>query len=265
LNLNGLDFHVEVDGEGPPLLLLHGFTGSTRAWDDIRPRLAPEVQVISIDLIVHGQSASPPDPSRYTLEWAAQDLASLLDALRLDRVNLLGYSMGGRVALHFGVHAPERIDHLILESATPGLEDAGERAKRQASDDALANRIEANGMAAFVAEWEQQPLLALASHVSEAVRARQHELRLHNSAVGLANSLRGMGTGRQTPLWSRLGELDLPVHLLVGSSDRRYCAIAERMHTLLPSSDIHVFDAAGHTAHLDQAEAFVHKVKKLTR
>jgi 2-succinyl-6-hydroxy-2,4-cyclohexadiene-1-carboxylate synthase len=173
--------------------------------------------------------------------------------------------MGGRVALHFAVHAPERINHLILESASPGLEDADERARRRNSDDALADRIEANGIDAFVAEWEQQPLLALAPHVSEGVRARQHELRLHNSTLGLTNSLRGMGTGRQTPLWSRLGDLDLPVHLLVGANDRRYCAIAERMHTFLPTSDVNVFDAAGHTAHLDQPDAFVHKVKKLTR
>jgi 2-succinyl-6-hydroxy-2,4-cyclohexadiene-1-carboxylate synthase len=265
LKLNGLDFHVEIDGDGPPLLLLHGFTGSSRAWDTIRPQLAAGAQVISIDLIGHAQSASPPEASRYTLESCAQDLLALLDELQLDKIDLLGYSMGGRAALHFAVHAPQRINHLVLESASPGLADAAERARRTQADDALANRILANGVPAFVEEWEQQPLLTLAPHVATEVRLRQHELRLDNNPVGLANSLRGMGTGRQVPLWSRLGELDLPVHLLVGANDQRYRAIAERMHALLPSSDVNIFHAAGHTAHVDQPEAFVHKVKKLTR
>jgi 2-succinyl-6-hydroxy-2,4-cyclohexadiene-1-carboxylate synthase len=265
LKLNGLDFHIEVEGEGPPLLLLHGFTGSVRAWDDIRPQLARDARVIAIDLIGHGHSASPPDCARYTLEWCARDLAALLDGLQLDGVDLLGYSMGGRAALHFAVHMPERINHLFLESASPGIEDANERARRAQSDDALAERILARGLDEFVAEWEQQPLLALASHVSAKVRDRQHALRLQNTPVGLANSLRGMGTGHQTPLWSNLADLHVPVHLIVGAYDRRYVATAERMLELLPSSDLIVLADAGHTAHLDQPVAFVHKVKKLTQ
>jgi 2-succinyl-6-hydroxy-2,4-cyclohexadiene-1-carboxylate synthase len=265
LKLNGLDFHVEVDGDGPPLLLLHGFTGSVRAWDAIRSQLASDAQVIALDLIGHGQSASPPDPARYTLEWCARDLVGLLDALHVERVDLLGYSMGGRAALHFAVHAPERIKHLVLESASPGLEDSVERARRAQADDALAETILSNGVPAFVEQWEQQPLLMLAPHVADDVRMRQHALRLQNNPLGLANSLRGMGTGRQMPLWSRLNDLKLPVHLIVGANDRRYCAIGERMHGMLPGSDLTVIDAAGHTAHLDQPARFVHKVKKLTR
>jgi 2-succinyl-6-hydroxy-2,4-cyclohexadiene-1-carboxylate synthase len=265
LKLNGLDFHIELDGDGPPLLLLHGFTGSVRAWDAIRSQLAMDARVIAVDLIGHGQSASPPDPARYTLEWCARDLVGLLDALHVDRVDLLGYSMGGRVALHFAVHAPERINHLVLESASPGLEDSVDRARRAQADDALADRILANGLSAFVEEWEQQPLLTLAPHVAKELRMRQHHLRLENNPLGLANSLRGMGTGRQVPLWSRLNELNVPVHLIVGANDARYRAIGERMHGMLPHSDLTVVDAAGHTAHLDQPERFVHKVKKLTR
>lgn len=268
MRLNDLDFHVEVDGSasGPPLLLLHGFTGSTRAWDEIRPALTAGFRVVSIDLIGHGQSACPPDPTRYTLEWAARDLAALLDALEVDRAYLCGYSMGGRVALHFATAASDRVCGLLLESASPGIEAAPEREKRAQADNALAERLERDGLEKFVAAWEAQPLLALAPHVTNSVRQRQHELRLHNNALGLANSLRGMGAGRQQPLWDRVATLArMPVHLVVGALDRRYCAIGERMHALLTGSTLEIVSQAGHTVHLDQPARFVGLVQKLTR
>jgi 2-succinyl-6-hydroxy-2,4-cyclohexadiene-1-carboxylate synthase len=256
VELNGLEFHVEIDGAGPPLLLLHGFTGSTGAWDDLRAQLSPGTRVIALDLIGHGESAAPPDPSRYTLEWCARDLLALLDWLHLEQVNVLGYSMGGRVALHFAVMAPQRVNTLILESASPGIEDPTERIRRVENDDALAQHIVDRGIDAFVEEWEQVPLLALQPHVPAKVRDRQHALRLRNDPLGLANSLRGMGAGQQQPLWSRLGGLDVPVQLIVGECDTRYVAAARRMATMLPFVELAVVPAAGHTVHLDQPEPF---------
>jgi 2-succinyl-6-hydroxy-2,4-cyclohexadiene-1-carboxylate synthase len=262
LELNGLEFHVEIEGAGPPLLLLHGFTGSVRSWDGIAPSLTASAQLIAIDLIGHGQSATPPDPARYTLEWCARDLASLLDTLHLTRVDVLGYSMGGRAALHFAVTAPERVNRLILESASPGIEDGAERAHRRASDAALAQRILNSGIVAFVAEWEQQPLLTLQPDVPQAVRARHHLQRLHNDPTGLANSLRGMGTGQQQALWARLAKLAVPVQLIVGERDARYEAVAQRMAALLPRGMIAVVQEAGHTVHVDQPRQFTRVVQQ---
>jgi 2-succinyl-6-hydroxy-2,4-cyclohexadiene-1-carboxylate synthase len=255
-----VDLHVEVEGEGPPVLLLHGFTGSIRAWDELCPDLARQARLIRVDLIGHGQSPSPPDPGLYSLDHAVDDLCGLLDRLGLGQVDLLGYSMGGRVALHMAVYAPQRLRRVILESASPGIEDDAERARRVDSDNALADRILRDGLAAFVDEWEQQPLLRPAAHVSEAVRARQHALRLENTPLGLANSLRGMGAGRQQPLWSELARLDRPVQLIVGDNDTRYCAIARRMQTELPRAVLAVVAEAGHTVHVDQPPAFVKAV-----
>src|SRR5579862_3588393 len=130
MQLNGLEFHVEVDGRGPPLLLLHGFTGSVRSWDAVRPALTGQATVISVDLIGHGRSAAPPEADRYSLDWSVRDLRALLDRLELDAVDLLGYSMGGRVALHLAVHAPDRVRWLCLESASAGIEDPAERTRR---------------------------------------------------------------------------------------------------------------------------------------
>jgi 2-succinyl-6-hydroxy-2,4-cyclohexadiene-1-carboxylate synthase len=260
--LNGLEFYVEIDGDGPPLLLLHGFSGSVRAWDAIRRDLAQHLRLVAIDLIGHGQSASPSDARRYTLEWCTRDLPCLLDHLGLERVNVLGYSMGGRAALHFAVHAPNRIESLVLESASPGLADAAERERRIQSDEALAQRILSGGIEAFVAEWEAQPLLALQPHVGDDVRQQQHERRLRNDPVGLANSLRGMGAGAQQPLWSNLASLEMPVRLIVGERDRRYVEMAQRMMPHLPRAQLSVVAAAGHTVHLDQPRAFSELVRQ---
>jgi 2-succinyl-6-hydroxy-2,4-cyclohexadiene-1-carboxylate synthase len=256
MRVNGVDLHVEVDGQGPPLLLLHGFTGSARAWDELTRSLRDQHTVIRVDALGHGLSAHPSDPARYRLEAASADLEAVLDALGHTRVDLLGYSMGGRQALHLAVHSPQRINRLILESATPGVESTTERAARIAADEALAERIERQGVPVFVDHWEQLPLLQLAAHVPASVRQRQHQLRLRNDPLGLANSLRGAGTGRQEPLWSALPELRLPVTLVAGQLDERYCTTAERMRNLLPRAHCHLVPHAGHTVHLDQPALF---------
>jgi 2-succinyl-6-hydroxy-2,4-cyclohexadiene-1-carboxylate synthase len=261
MRVNGLDFHVEVDGSGPPLLLLHGVTGSVRSWDELRPALAEFATVVSIDLIGHGRSAAPQDPQRYSLEASTHDLWALIEDLKLDAVDVLGYSMGGRVALHFAVHRSERVRTLILESASPGIEDRPERHKRIASDASLAERILHHGIPEFVAEWERLPLLVPARHVPDVVRARQTALRLQNQPLGLANSLLGMGAGQQTPLWSRLQGLKKPVLIVVGEQDTRYRHIAERMAPLLPAGKVAVVPDAGHTVHVDQPPAFVRQIR----
>jgi 2-succinyl-6-hydroxy-2,4-cyclohexadiene-1-carboxylate synthase len=241
--------HVEVDGSGQPLLLLHGFTGSVRTWDHVRPTLAEHARLVIVDLPGHGQS-----PEHATFDSCVDDLLAVLDKLQIERADVLGYSMGGRVALHVAMRAPDRVGTLLLESASPGIEDPLARAQRVQADEALATRIETLGVEAFVAEWESQPLLALSDPDAA---AELHAQRLRNTPSGLANSLRGMGAGRQEPLWDRLPALGMPTRLLVGERDRRYVAIAERMHSLLPRAELTVCPRAGHTVHVDQPDAFV--------
>ena len=114
----------------------------------------------------------------------------------------------------------------MLVSASPGLADAEERAARRAADEALADRIEAIGVEAFAREWAAQPLFA---GQPDAVAALAHEDRLRRSAAEHAAQLRGLGTGVMPPLWDRLGELAMPVTLVVGERDAKFRAIAERM------------------------------------
>lgn len=257
--VNELSFNVETHGQpgSQALLLLHGFSGSLRSWDHLVPWLAVRAYVIRLDLIGHGRSAAPAEASRYTFEWACRDLEALLDLLGVAHTDVLGYSMGGRLALYFALERPERVRRLLLESASPGIEDAEERARRKRSDAALARRIEDDGVGAFVAYWETQPLLQLSAEVDAALRRRLHEGRLNNRPVGLANSLRGMGAAEQPPLWSRLAHLKPRLALMVGERDERYCAIGRRMHAAVASSTLEICRGAGHTVHLDRPTAFL--------
>ncbi|MSQ23625.1 MAG: 2-succinyl-6-hydroxy-2,4-cyclohexadiene-1-carboxylate synthase [Chloroflexi bacterium] len=262
IQVNGLDFSVELTGAGAPVLLLHGFTGSTAAWGPIRSWLAEHRQVIGVDLIGHGRSACPADPDRYTMEHAVADLSAVLDRLNLDQVDVMGYSMGARLALFFAVEAPQRVHSLVLESGSPGLREAAERMARVAADEQLGDSIERDGLAAFVDYWEAIPLFASQLSLPLELRQQHRQQRLEGSEVGLANSLRGMGTGRQQSLWDELEKLASPVLILAGEIDDKYCTIAREMDALIPCSQLSVIPMAGHTIHLEQPELFRHSVEE---
>ena len=160
--------------------------------------------------------------------------------------------MGGRLALALALRRPERVRRLVLVSASPGLADEEERAARRAADEALADRIEAIGAAAFAREWAAQPLFA---GQPDAVTALAHEDRLRRSAAEHAAQLRGLGTGVMPSLWDRLEELAMPVTLVVGERDAKFRATAERMHERLPDATVVIVPGAGHAAALENPGA----------
>jgi len=258
--LDDITLYAERSGAGPPLLLLHGFTGSAAEWAALIPQLAAQRELIAVDLIGHGRSSAPADPARYSMERCVADLLALLDALGLAQIDLLGYSLGGRVALQLAAVAPARIARLILESASPGVADPAERAARVASDNALAARIEAEGLAWFVEHWASMPLFASQAALPAEQRAALRERRLRGCAQSYANSLRGMGAGRQAPLWERLPTLHIPTLLISGELDVKYVELGQRMAALLPNARHQSIRSAGHAAHLERPEAFAELV-----
>lgn len=258
LTLNGV--HYSASQTGPPaapaLLLLHGFTGSGTNWAEHLPVFSQQFAVITVDILGHGRSASPLDPNRYTMPHVAADLIALLDECQVAQTALLGYSLGGRLALYLACHAPERFSQLILESSSPGLATSAEQTARRQSDEALADWIERHGIDAFVERWEALPLWASQQQLPEDVRQRLRQQRRQNSPVGLANSLRGMGTGVQPSLWPCLPSLQLPTLLLAGELDSKFVAINEKMVKLLPNGRLHIIPQAGHTTHLERPLLF---------
>ena len=249
-------YHYETYGDGPPLLLLHGFTGSAVSWQGVIERLSPHFSITAVDLPGHGQTVAPDDPSRYRMEHVARDLAALIRQKLSPPVNVLGYSMGGRLALFLALEYPQLIRSLILESASPGLADEVEREARRSSDDTLADRIEAQGIEAFVDYWEAIPLFEPQRGLPDEIRLSLREQRLQNSPRGLANSLRGMGTGVQPSLWGRLGELAIPVMVMAGERDTKFAEMARQMGVLIQGADLRLISEAGHTIHVEKPGMF---------
>jgi 2-succinyl-6-hydroxy-2,4-cyclohexadiene-1-carboxylate synthase len=249
---DGLRLHVAIAGAGPPLVLLHGFTGSTEAWAPVWTQLGASCTTIAVDLAGHGRSGVPEDPARYALPRFAEDLRHVLDTLGLERVALLGYSMGGRAALHFALRSPESVAALLLESTSPGIADAQERRDRAASDATLAAEIERDGIDAFVARWEALPLWASQGTLSADARERLRAQRRGNRPRGLANSLRGAGAAAESSLESRLAALRTPVLLVAGALDAKYVAIGHELERLLPNAQLAIVPDAGHAVHLER-------------
>ncbi len=255
-DVEGLGLHAEVSGTGPPLVLMHGFTGSADTWSGLTAALAPDYTVIAPDLVGHGRSDAPADVERYHMPRAAADLVALVRQLGHERAAWLGYSLGGRTALQVVADHPAAVDALILEGASPGIADADERAARVRSDEAMAERIERDGVEAFVDTWEQVPLFASQLALPAETRAAIRATRTANTATGLANSLRGMGAGAQDPVLDRLATIDVPTLLIAGELDAKYVEIARDMARTMPDATMHAIEGAGHAAHLERPEAF---------
>ncbi len=237
------------------LVLIHGFTQNAGCWPDIAGPLATAEatrEVVAVDAPGHGQRAA--------VAAGLWETAALL-AAEGGPADYLGYSMGGRIALHLALAFPRVVRKLVLVSATPGIEDERERAERRAADEALAAELERTGdVAGFLDRWLAGPLFAGLPRDRAGLDAR-----LTNTAAGLASSLRLCGTGCQDNLWPRLRELAMPVLVIAGGMDSKYAAIAERMAAALPDARLVVIPGAGHAAHLEQPASFVAVVDEFLR
>lgn len=249
-------------GEGLPLVLLHGFTGSAATWEAYAEDLRG-FRVLAVDLPGHGGTASPSGSPAF--EEIADAVVAVLDDEGVQRCAWLGYSMGGRVALQALVRHPDRIDRIVIESASPGLRDAQEREARAAADDALAARIERDGLEAFVERWATQPLFASQRRVAPADLERERAARLRNTAGGLAAGLRALSVGRQPSLWDDLAAVRVPLLVLVGEDDPKYLALGESLGAIVPGARLRVVAEAGHTVHLEQPAAFWSAVRSFLR
>lgn len=219
------------------VVLLHGFAGTRHGWDRVVDRLDRELyEPLALDLRGHGVAR---DRRPIDIPAVVRDV---LDAAP-ERFALCGYSLGGRIALHVALAAPQRVGRLILVATTAGIEDAGGRSARADADEELASALERGSIEAFADRWLAQPLFADDPPVTQAV-ARADIAR--NEPAALAEALRGLGTGAMQPLWERLGELSMPTTVLAGARDEKFCAIARRLADAIPAATLHVVPGVGH-------------------
>jgi 2-succinyl-6-hydroxy-2,4-cyclohexadiene-1-carboxylate synthase len=255
--IDGIRYHIEVDGDGlRPLVLLHGFTGDYTTWIPFIDSFGKYSKIIIPEIIGHGKTESPELLSRYQIEAAASDLRRILDQMDIQQADLLGYSMGGRLALTFALLFPERVRKLILESASPGLAAESERELRRMKDAELAHFIKEQGIGSFVDYWEEIPLFSTMKLLPFTVQEKIRAQRLNNNPEGLANSLVGMGTGSQPSWWDQLEKLACEVLLLTGEKDKKFCDIADKMKNKLKNCTWMVIEECGHAIHVEEPEKF---------
>lgn len=234
-------------GDGPRLALLHGFTQTASSWNPVIRDLSNEYLCVAVDMPGHGNS---PDATR-SLPQCAHDIAHTVGA-----ATYIGYSFGARVALNIALAYPHLCERLVLISGTAGIEDDAERDERRRDDELLGEYILETGMNRFINEWLSQPMFAGLPPEFSYVEERKQNL-----PEDMADSLRYAGTGTQEPLWSELHHLSMPVLIVAGRNDPKFTALAQRLHSLIPSSTLELFDHVGHTVQLEDVREFTNRLR----
>ena len=243
-----------VEGEGPPITVLHGFTQAGRSWREVISKMPAGWKWIVPDLRGHGETQTR-QGSPCSMDACMEDLLALWDDLGVERTHLAGYSMGGRLALHVAARRPDRVLSLLTIGAHAGLEEDAREGRRR-GDEGLAERIEKEGIEAFVDYWGALPLFAGLQRRGPSYVAQVRAERLQNHVAGLACSLRGMGAGTMEPVWNDLGQVTFPCTFVAGQQDHGYVASARRLAATVPNGKFEIVPRAGHAVHQERPDAF---------
>jgi len=267
INISGIKINIEFlreenKSEYPLLVFLHGFTGSSNDWNTIIPSIKSEFSSAAIDLTGHGKSDSPANINYYTIESLVKQVYDVINHISKNKIIMVGYSMGGRAALSFAVKYPEMIEALILESSTAGIKDETLKDERVKKDEELANYIETHSIEEFVDHWMNLELFNTQRRFSNKKREQIRELKLRNSKTGLANTLRGLSTGKMTPLFDELKNIKARTLLITGELDTKFTEINSEMVKLFPNAEHKIIKNAGHNTHLEEPEGFVETINE---
>lgn len=253
-----LSHQLTGNSDGPLVLFLHGFLGDRTEWDSMLPAFEESYRCVAIDLPGHGESRIPETESCGFVETATA-LIELVDDLDAATFSVVGYSMGGRIALYLSTIYAMRIDALVLESASPGLRSAEERAARRGRDEAIAQRLETENLHAFLADWYAQPLFTSIRQNPQALEALIHH-RARQDGAQLAASLRALGTGSQPSLWTEWENNHIPTLLLTGELDEKYAGLAREMWEWCDAAKVGIVPDCGHNVHFENASVYTERV-----
>ncbi len=259
LMVNNVTYNFDQNIENPSqsvFVFLHGFLGSRHDFDKLISAF-PE-QYLSLDLLGFGGNRfQNVPPKRFDQSAQIDDLESIFAELNLTKINLVGYSMGGRLAIAYALKYPKRINKLYLESTTAGIADKAGRAQRIQHDEQLAQKVNDDGMKKFVTDWEKLPLFTTQRAVSDSDFEFMHNQRLTQNPTNVANSLKYMGTGKQTNHWDEISSLsNLSVEIIVGSLDKKFIQIGKKMNQQINGSNLTIVENVGHNIHFEQPTTF---------
>ncbi|BAZ11002.1 alpha/beta hydrolase fold protein [Calothrix sp. NIES-4071] len=258
------NYCIQGDLSKPTILFLHGFMGNCEEFEDVVSLLSSsnKFSFLTLDLPGHGKTQVLGGDNYYTMEFIAEGIINLLNELKIYKCFIVGYSMGGRLALYLALNFPERFLKVVLESASPGLSTQSQRLERVKSDKQIArklNRINTNEeFAAFLSAWYNQSIFGNIKNHS-----KYNDLiatRMENNPFELAKSLCWMGTGTQPSLWEKLQSNILPMLLLVGEYDKKFIDLNTKMAKMCKSCQLDIILGAGHNIHFEQPEVFWQRI-----
>ena len=238
--LNGIEIDYHASGQGPAVLLSHGYSATRRMWDGQHRALEDRYRVISWSMRGHGHTESPADPKRYSADLTVADMTALLRQLGVERAVIGGLSLGGYASLDFHLAHPEMVRALVICDSGPGYRNAEARAAWNERARERAAELEARGL--------------------DALSGRSREMREamgeHRSAQGLAHAARGMLAQEGSRVIDGLAAIRVPTLIIVGDQDQPFIAPCEYMAKKIPGARLEVIAGAGHSSNLDQPEAF---------
>jgi 2-succinyl-6-hydroxy-2,4-cyclohexadiene-1-carboxylate synthase len=257
------NYHLIKNSHQPLILFLHGFMGNLHEFDAAIKLLSDRFSYLTIDLPGHGRTQVLDGDEYYTMANTAHALINLLDELNIHQCFLIGYSMGGRLALYMTLHFPERFPQVVLESASPGLATELQRQERIQRDAQIGRKLirstHQSHFATFLSNWYKQPIFAAIQNHPE--YDRMIASRLQNHPLELDKSLRFMGTGSQPSLWEKLPTINQPLLLLAGEYDEKFIDINTQMVKECQSAQLKIIPNAGHNIHLENTQEFVKNIK----
>lgn len=261
MTLGNYQFHYSFNGfsEKPLILFLHGFMGNSQEFNEAIELISNQFYCLTVDLPGHGKTQVLGGDEYYNMANTASALIQLLDDLSISQCFLVGYSMGGRLALYLTLYFPQRFSKVVLESASPGLPTRVEQLERIKRDEQIARKLVRSDFKTFLLNWYEQPIFGFIKH-----HPRFHDLietRLQNNPSELAKSLHFMGTGSQPSLWEKLKENKIPLLLFVGEYDKKFIDINTRISKLCKFSQLKLTNNCGHNIHFENTLAFVKNIR----
>jgi pimeloyl-ACP methyl ester carboxylesterase len=242
IDRDGVGIYYEVHGDGPPLLLTHGYSSTSAMWREQVDALAGDHKLVLWDMRGHGQSDYPDDPKAYSEALTVGDMATILDTVGSKRAVIGGLSLGGYMSLAFMRAYPQRVRALLIIDTGPGFKKDDAREAWNARALATADRLEREGLDVLKAA------------------TRERASASHRNASGLALAARGMLTQRDAKVIELLPDITVPSLIVVGADDTPFLAASDYMAAKIPGAQKVVIPAAGHAVNIDQPKAFVDAV-----
>lgn len=253
------NYHLINNGYKKLIFFLHGFIGNIHEFDAVINLLGNDFSYLKIDLPGHGNTQVLGVDDYYTMPKTAAAIISLLDKLNINKCFLVGYSMGGRLALYLTLNFPERFEQVILESASPGLLTETERLERVKRDGQIARKltriVSKVDFSDFLFNWYNQPIFGSLKHHPQFNLMLEN--RLQNQPTELVKSLQLMGTGSQPPLWDKIQDNQIPILLLAGENDPKFIHINQQIAIICPRCQLEIISNAAHNIHLENTSEFV--------